>query len=67
MAKKLKKKRLPTISSELNQSLLNDAKKSNVEILESLHTSISGLDEEQYKENKDKYGPNKIGTNKQYQ
>jgi Mg2+-importing ATPase len=67
MAKTPKKKRLPQISTELNQSLLNDAKKSNEEILESLNTSINGLNSEQYEQHRDKYGPNTLGTRKQHQ
>jgi hypothetical protein len=65
MAKKQRKKRLPQISGELNQKLLENANKSNEEILESFHSSINGINEEQYEELKEHYGPNTIGGKKQ--
>jgi magnesium-transporting ATPase (P-type) len=67
MAKKQRKKRLPQIAGELNQKLLENASKSNNEILETFHSSISGINQANYAKLKEQYGPNTIGGHKQYQ
>jgi hypothetical protein len=67
MAKKQRRKRLPQISNELNQKLLENASKSSDEILDIFHTTPNGLDSEQYEKLKEQYGPNAIGVKKQHQ
>jgi magnesium-transporting ATPase (P-type) len=67
MAKKQRKKRLPQISSGLNQKLLENANKSNEEILDIYHSSNNGLNDTQYEQAKEQFGSNTIGGKKQYQ
>jgi Mg2+-importing ATPase len=67
MARKQQKKRLPQISSELNQKLLKNANMSNEEILNVFHSSINGINQEQYEKLKEEYGSNAVGGRKQHQ
>jgi hypothetical protein len=67
MARKQRKKRLPQISGELNQKLLENANKSNAELLKNFHSSFEGIKQEQYEELKEQHGSNTIGTKKQNQ
>jgi hypothetical protein len=60
------KKKLPSISNELNKKLLDYSSKTNTEVLTELQTSINGLSEEQYKINFEKFGPNNLGSKKQH-